>query len=320
MSLYFVISWFNADKKNIALIFQGVIFQVSRKIHVFLQKSEKESTKSWRPSLVFLSSSTFQRLDSFNLTRWIAKKYGFGTYIHHVDGYLSKQTNEKAEGLKNRIIQMANASKSEVYVDTLVNPDFEDSIAQVVQLPSISGTENNLIFFDYNRDKPEEIEAIVENFKLVQSVKFDIGILSTSGRGYGLFRQIHIWITKNDFENANLMILLGYVISAHREWKNGSIKVFIIYPTDSLENEKQRFLDLISAGQLPISPQNIEFIAKDEEKSTKEIINERSLDADLLILGFLSEAIKRFGIEHFDGYQDLCNILFVTTEEGKQIK
>jgi amino acid transporter len=320
LALYFSLNYFNTDKKNIAVIFQGVMFQVSRKIHVFLQKAEKETNKSWRPSAVFLSPNTFNRLDAFNLTRWISHKYGFGTYIHHIDGYLSKQANQKARLMKNRMIKMAQATNSEVYIDTLINKSFKGSISQVVQLPSISGTENNLLFFDYSRNNPIEIQTIVENFKLIQAANFDIGILSTSERQYGLMREIHVYITSADYENANLMILLAYVISADPDWKNGIIKVFYVFPKHSIEQEKEKMRHLISTGELPISDKNIEFIDRDEEVDLKSIIHENSQDADLLILGFLSEALKRFGSEVFDGYDGLCNVLFLTTEERKQIK
>ena len=318
--LYSTLNYFNKDKKNIAVIFQGVMFQISRKIQVFLQKSDKEASKSWRPSAVFLSPHTFQKLDAFNLTRWISYKYGFGTYIHHIDGYLSKQANQDARVIKNRMIKMAQATNSEVYIDTLINKSLQESISQVVQLPSISGTENNLLLFDHSRNNPSEIKTIVENFKLIQAANFDIGILSTSDRQFGLMKEIHVYITNADYENANLMILMAYVISAHPDWKNGVIKVFYVFPKASIEQEKAKMRELISTGELPISAKNIEFIDRDEEEDIKSIIKQYSQDADFLVLGFLSEALKRFGTEVFEGFDGLCNVLFVTTEERKQIK
>ncbi len=50
VGLYFGISYYNPEKRSLAAIFQGVIFQISRKLQVFLQKAEKEKVISWRPS------------------------------------------------------------------------------------------------------------------------------------------------------------------------------------------------------------------------------------------------------------------------------
>src|SRR5690606_13714612 len=82
---YLLISYANADKRNLAIIFQGVIFQVSRRLQVFLQKAEKEKVVSWRPSVVCISENSFERFAAFDLLRWISQKYGFGTYIHRIN-------------------------------------------------------------------------------------------------------------------------------------------------------------------------------------------------------------------------------------------
>ena len=91
--LYFLIAYFNQDKQSLAVIFQGVIFQFSRRLQVFLQKVDKEQTESWRPSAIAFSSDTFERLGAFDVLRWISQKYGFGTYIHLIEGYLSRETH-----------------------------------------------------------------------------------------------------------------------------------------------------------------------------------------------------------------------------------
>ncbi|SOE22522.1 Amino acid transporter [Spirosomataceae bacterium TFI 002] len=318
--IYLSINFFNKDKKNIALIFQGVMYQISRKIHVFLQKTEKEDNTSWRPSSIFLSSETFESNDAFLLTCWLSYKYGFGTYIHHMDGYFSKQSNSEAKEIKKRMIKMARASRSEVYIDTLINPDISGSISQVVQLPSISGTENNMLLFDHSRSNPSQIKSVVDNFKLIQAADFDIGVLSSSPRKFGFYKEIHVWITSADISNSNLMILLAYVISAHPDWRNGEIKVFSATSHLTMDLDRKNLNDLISEGQLPISKNNIEFIIPEDDHDIKATIKANSQDADFLIIGFVSEMLKRIGSEVFEGYEGLANILFMNAKESKQIK
>ena len=69
---------------------------------------------------------------------------------------------------------MAEASKSNVYIDTLISPSYTSAIAQVIQLPGISGTENNLLLLEFSKHKPDNLHDIVDNFKLVKSVDFDV--------------------------------------------------------------------------------------------------------------------------------------------------
>ncbi|MCB0545802.1 MAG: amino acid permease, partial [Saprospiraceae bacterium] len=204
---------------------------------------------------------------------------------------------------------------SNIYVDTLVSPSFTSSVAQIIQLPGVAGTENNLLIFEFSKNKPDRLVDIIDNFKLTRSVDFDMLILGSSERGYGLKQQIHIWITANDYHNANLMILLAYIILGHRDWSKGQIKIFAVYPEDTIQDEKERLFRLIEAGQLPISPNNIELITQKQELSVRSIVNEKSQDADLTIIGFREEMVKHAGKEIFEDYEAVGNVLFVNTAE-----
>lgn len=318
--IYLLVSLYNPDKKNLAVIFQGVIFQFSRQLQVFLQKTEKEQTVSWRPSAVCISENSFDRLAAFDLLRWIAQKYGFGTYIHKINGYLSKNTHQEAKLSKDRLIKMAETSKSNIYIDTLISPSYTSAIAQVIQLPGISGTDNNLLILEYSKMNPNNLENIVDNFNLVRSVDFDVIILGSSERGFGLKQSIHIWVTFNDYANANLMILLGYIILGHKEWKGGLIKIFAIYPEEVCEEERSKLFDLIEAGQLPISPKNIEVIPRKPNIDPRNIIIEKSKDADLTIIGLREEVLKHDGTATFEGFENIGNTLFVNAAEQIEIK
>ncbi|MEM9820185.1 MAG: amino acid permease [Bacteroidota bacterium] len=317
---YLVVNFYNPDKGNLAVIFQGAIFQLSRQLQVFLQKAEKEKTASWRPSVVCISENSFDRFAAFDLLRWISQKYGFGTYIHKITGYLSKATNRQAKIAKNRLIKMAEASNSKVYIDTLISPSYTSAIAQVIQLPGISGTENNLLLFEYSKHKPHNLENIVDNFKLINSVDFDVILLGSTERGFGFKREIHIWITASDYENANLMILLSYIIIGHNEWRDSIIKIFAIYPEATCDVERKRLLELIGDGHLPISYNNIEVIPRKQNTDTRSVIIEKSRDADLTILGFRGESIKHEGAAIFEGYGEIGNTLFVNASREKTIK
>ncbi len=317
---YLGVSYFNPDKKNLAVIFQGVIFQISRQLQVFLQKTEKEQTASWRPSVVCISEHSFDRLAAFDFLRWLSQKYGFGTYIHKIDGYLSKSTKAEANKAQKRLIQMAESSGSNIYIDTLISPSYTSAIAQVIQLPGISGTDNNLLMLEYSKHNPENLKDIVDNFKLVRSVNFDVVILGSSERSFGLKQSIHLWITSRDFKNATLMILLAYIILGHRDWRKGYIKIFAVFQEGTADEERNRLFGLIETGQLPISPNNVEVIIRKEAGEIRSIVNEKSIDADLTIIGFNDELLKHDGAKVFEGYDRTGNTVFVNAGEQKSIK
>ncbi|MGB3800223.1 MAG: amino acid permease [Lewinella sp.] len=318
--LYIYISYSNPDKRSLALIFQGVIFQISRRIQIFLQKAEKEEKKSWRPSVIAVSDATFTRLGAFDLLRWLSQKYGFGTYLHYINGYLSHDTSEAARHTKERIIRMAEATESRIYVDTIVSPSYTSAIAQIIQFPGIAGTENNLLLLEYSKRGGEGLTDIIDNFKLIKSVDFNIGILGLSERGFGLKRTIHVWITRAHLKSSNLMILLAYVMTGHSDWKDAEIKLFALFEESKLVEEEQRMFNLIETGKLPISRNNIEVLCRVDNTDVRGVIAGRSGEADLVIMGFRDEALKRMKKELFDGYDEIGNVLFVNAAEAVEIR
>ena len=314
--LYFWIAYHNPARRGLAVIFQGAIFQISRQLQVFLQKSgQKSSMDRWRPSVVCISSHSFERLDAFNLLRWIGQRFGFGTYIHYLPGYLSRETVADSREIFQRLVRQTDVSHSNIYIDTLVSPSYTTAVAQVAQLPGISGKENNLILFEFSRQDGEGLTDIIDNYRLLLASGFDVCILGSTSRGYGYRREIHVWITPEDFDNVSLMILLAYIILGHPDWEGGQIKLFAAFPATEIDEQKESLHTMIREGRLPISARNIELLATDTGTSRKELIHRQSRDADLLILGFIGEALQHQKEKLFEGFDELGNILWVNTKK-----
>ncbi len=319
--IYFWVSRYNKHRIGMARIFQGVIFQISRGLRVLLQKAatEEDQDDYWVPSVVCISQHSFDRLAAFDMVRFISHKYGFGTFIHLVKDYFSKATVQESRSIWQRLLQRTRVSRSNVYVDTIISPSYTSALAQVLQLPGISGQDNNMILFEFSRNNDEDLKHVAENYGLIRAARFDVCVLESTEKGFGYKHEIHIWLSPDDFENANLMILLAYIILGHPEWNGGEIKLFAVYPEVSLAEQRQKLLQLIADGRLAISPHNVEVIARKEERSIKSIINSRSIDADLTIIGFRNEAMKNNHEEIFHGYEKLGNILFVNASKEKLI-
>jgi len=317
---YYILTRNQQRSGDMANIFSGVIFQISRNLHVFLQKrKQEESIDEWRPSVVALSKDSFSRHDEFDLLRWISHRKGFGMYIHHIEGYLSKETSEEAKACLKRLIRLTQVSNSSVFVDTMINPSYKSTISQTLQLPGVSGKANNMVLFEYYKTRKDELEEIIDNLGLVKAVGYDTCILSSSEKKFGFTNEIHIWITSNDYQNANLMIYLAYIILGHPDWHDGIIKLFAIHPVKDIPAERVKLLEMIKTGRLPISANNIRIIPIQEGVTTKDIINKNSMDADLTIVGFRSELAKNAGPETFMGYDSVGNVLFVNSQNEKEI-
>jgi amino acid transporter len=319
--IYIWVDSINKDKKGLQKLFKGVIFQLSRQFQIFLQKRDtSEGTAEWRPFIISVSKDSFKRQSAFNLLRWLSHKYGFGTYIHFIDGFLSKDTYEESQNVMERLLTQNEGLKSKVYMDTIISPSYTSAIAQVIQLSGVSGKGNNMILFEFTNDERDSLNDAIQNYQLLRATEFDVCILRSTIKGFGYRKNIHIWIRPKDFENANLMILLSYIMLGHPDWKKGVINIFSTYPLTEKEKTESKLLELIKEGRLPISPTNIQLIPQLKEEKIDLIINKKSSDADLTIVGYNSEQIEEESEVTFNKYPDIGNILFVCAYKEKTLE
>jgi len=317
---YYFITLSQKDKRGLEKLFRGVVFQLSRSLQIFAQRADKEDRDvSWRPFAVCISNDTFKRRSAFDFMRWISFKYGFGTYIHFIPGFLNRDTNEESKIVLEKLITLAHGSKNRVYLDTIISPSYTSAIAQVIQLNSISGKINNLILFEFSRTEPESLQEVIDNFPIIKSADFDVCILNTSYKGFGYHQEIHIWITSKDYENANLMILIAYILLGHPDWHKGQIKIFAVYPENEKEEQQKLLYNLIDTGRLPISKNNINIVEGEGGETNSKTIERLSQEADLTIVGFLQEDINKNNVNLFNEYKDLGNVLYVSSNREKDI-
>ena len=128
-------------------------------------------------------------------------------------------------------------------------------------------------------------------------------------------QNIHIWLTWNDQENANLMILLSYILLGHPDWKNAEIRVFAALPRNQLVERREEFKRLISEGRLPVSEKNLRFLPTHDVASFRKLVARLSADADLTVVGFDLDGLQERREEVFTNHPTLKDVLFVHTPQ-----
>ena len=319
MNIY--INFYHSNRKGLSSIFANSLFQLNRNLQIFLQHKSKDKTfLEWRPGAICISDSSFDRDNAFRLLNWIAYRYGFGTYLHRIDGYFSTSTNKQSREELKRLLNNIENEKNFVYIDTIISPSYTSAVANAIQIPGIAGMENNMVILEYDKDEKKGLKDILDNFNLISAGNFDVCILASSRRPVYPKNGIHIWIKSTDNENANLMILLSFIISGHPFWKNGYIKIFNICKPNEVKDQRRNLRELMISGRLPILPDNIEIIENEESVSPKKIITEKSEFAGLVILGFREELINHEGEEYFNGFEKLGDVLYVYSKYKKEIE
>ncbi len=305
----------NKDKQDLSTMFQNVLFQLTRQLHLEIQKRhETLPVMSWRPSVIAISSKTHERLEIFSLITWLSDYYGFGTYYSYLQGMLVKENIEKVEEAKKELLKIVKSSGSSVFVNTVISPSFTSAIAQVIQISGFSGLKNNTLLLEFKQNHKEELENVKIGCSMAEIVRFNLLILRTSGHNFGFKSSMHVWITNKDYNNANLMILLSYIIKGHKDWEKADIKIYVAFQKEQMKDEFNALTKVINEGRLPISKQNI--IPLPYKDKLENLIHAKSKFADLVIIGFDRECINKHDNDAvFMNFPEIRDILFVNAKQ-----
>ena len=314
--IYIGLSRSRRGERDFAAIFQGTIFQLTRRLRITLQKNLVErSAGGWRPSVVAVTRHG-ERLGHFDLLRWISHRHGFGHFIQYVEGEYSMTTARQAHTEVRTLIGRTEASGAGVYVDSLVSPSFRLALTQSLQMPGISGLPNNCLLLEFDKLRREEIAESVEGARVAADTGFNALILRSTSHRFGYRSSIHLWLTEDNFDNAPLMLLLAYIIVGHPEWKRAEIRLFECCDLGSGEHRNHDLAGLLSQERLPISEQNRMTIGYQSDEELENEVSRRSSRADLVIAGIPAATLRGAAAERaLTRYRSTNEVLFVSGVE-----
>ena len=315
ISMGLIYTWLDRShmsERGLTAVLKGVLFQMTRQLQVLIQKKQADvGMSSWRPSFIAISKHSFTRLAPFDFLRWISHHYGFGSFIHYINGPLNEETREASQEDLQKLIEQAQASGAGMYVDTIISPSFKTAVAQIVQIPGIAGMDNNSILFEFREDSAVDLKDIIDGCHFAAVSNFNICILRSSDRHFGYHKKIDIWLTPGDLRNANLMIMLAYILIGHPEWRNSEVKLYATFTPEEQAKKKRRLYQLVSQGRILISSKNVQVMNMDPVHSFDEFVVEHSENADLVITGFSLDKMQKDGGEFMRGFKGVKDILFV---------
>ena len=312
-SLYEGIRRSREGQADLAQIFQGVMTQLTRHMHIRLQKMP---LNDWRPSVISISSRTFDRSAPLQFLEWLCDRYGFGTYFHYIEGRLDQQNYEASQEVRDRLIEVMHQRKGAIYMDAVISPSMTSALGQGLQMPGISGMSNNALLLEFGRyDGPEVLEEVVSGILMAGVPGMDRLVLRHGDNFFGSRKSIHVWLTWHDPQNANLMILLSYILLGHKDWEGAEVRIFAAYPRAEVRERREEINEMISEGRLLISEKNVLVIPTDGAIDFERLVEARSSEADLVMIGFEGSRLRLKGGEVFMGFPELRDVLFVSAEE-----
>ena len=305
-------------ERDLTAIFQGTMFQLTRRLQIALQRNRAQGTLGgWRPSIVAVTRFGERRLGHFDLLRWICHRHGFGHFIQFFPGEYSFGEEIQARTHVSTLIDRTEVSGAGIFVDSLISPSFRTGLGQVLQMPGISGLPNNCILLEFDKDRAdEEIAEVAQGAVLASESLFNVLILRSTPFRFGYRSSIHVWVTEDTQAHAPMMMVLAYIIVGHPEWRRARIRLFACFQSDDAEREAEKLSQLTTQGRLPISAKNVTTVVGSGGESLEREVSRRSGAADLVIAGLdrsdLEPEAAAAALNRFQGAND---VLFVHASE-----
>ncbi|MHC4820378.1 MAG: APC family permease [Planctomycetota bacterium] len=321
--LYFVVrSTRKGEVDDLAAIFQGAMTQATRWMQLTMQKRLGAGRQEdWRPSVLMVNARRENRSAPIELMTWICRRFGFGTYLQLINGSLEDKTYLESRRVLEKIIRTLETKHAAIFVDTIISPSAEAALEQCLQVPGVSGMENNTALFEFSRDDPrEDVDAIVQGCHLAAANRMSSLVLRHGYNHFGNRENIDIWLTWNDYRNASLMILLAYIMVGHPEWRDAEIRIFAAFPTQQVEDEARTLKKMIAEGRIPISPKNIRIIPTTAGVDYERLVQFRSGGADLVIMGLTRDKMREHKADGFRRFPELTDVLWVMAEQSVAIE
>jgi amino acid transporter len=311
--LYVLVRRQRSGVDDLTSIFHGVMTQATRYLQIRLQKIPPGD---WRPSVIALTPRTFDRSSPVQLLEWLCHRYGFGTYLHYIPGMLEPASFQESRRIRKRLIRTMEDRKGAIFVDTMISPSMASALAQSVQMPGVSGMENNTILFELSVNDPEDVlDEVVAGCLMAGVPRMNRLVLRHGENFFGARKKIHVWLTWHDARNANLMILLAYILLGHRDWHGAEITILAAYPRGEVEQRANELHSMIIEGRLLISEKNVQVIPTDDTIDFQRLVEVRSSTADLVLTGFTTSRLEKKGRGLFERFPELRDVLFVSAEE-----
>jgi len=304
------------DDEDLGAIFRAVMVQATRQLQIGLQSSTaQESADHWRPSIIMVDGRTFDRASPLQFMAWLCHRHAVGTYLHFIPGFLDPETFRQSKKTMKDLVKLARDRAAAVFVDTIISPSMSSALAQSLQVPGISGMENNLVLFEFSKhDPPEVLQEVYDGSLFAAATEMDILVLRHSDVFFGNRHRIHIWLTWHDYKNASLMILLAYILLGHPEWSRAEIEILVAAPEERAAGEEAKIEETLAAGRIPVSPRNVRIFPTDANVDFSQLVREHSTAADLVILGFTMPRLSAKGVELLTRHGELNDVLFVCAE------
>ena len=267
----------------------GLLFSLARSTLLRLERMDL-STRNWRPNLIVFTGQPHNRESLVELAKWLTLGQGIVTFFQLIIGDADKLINGSFRRIAKKNIKKYIADHNlEAFAEAEIVSSFEEGALTVSQSHGIGGLEPNSIVMGWSRTLPG-LTMQIEIMRRLHGLGKSTLIMRTHPEfGFGKRRKIDIW-SRSAEGNADLMLLLAYILLQHPDWQDAEIRLIrVVAKADGIAHIKSHMVEMIN--QVRVSATPVVLTPDYPGEPIKSIVKRNSTETDLTFWGMQAPAI-----------------------------
>ncbi|MEM1043621.1 MAG: amino acid permease [Bacteroidota bacterium] len=264
---------------------------------------DSEAGRNWRPNIVVFTGQPHNRERLVALAEWLSLGRGIVTFVQLITGETDEQNKvHLREFAERRIREYIKDRRMAAFAEASVVPDFTHGAVSVAQAHGIGTLEPNAVLMGWSHTAPGRATLVRLLRNLADLDKSVLFLRVDDKRGFGRQQVINVWWGGRG-GNADLMLLLGYLIARSNDWHHAELRLSRV--VDSEEGAEQT-RDHINALLEEVRVEATPHIVVRGEEPIEALFAEHSRDVDLTILGMQApdaDAAEPYG-ERLDAFAE----------------
>ncbi len=247
-------------------------------------ETEPRSPKNWRPNLIVFTGQPHNREQLVAVADWLSLGRGIVTFFQLIIGDVEKLVGKNLrETARRQIRNYIQNHGMTAFAEAEVVADFQQGALTLAQSHGIGNLAPNSILLGWSRTSQGRIMQVDLMRQLVAVRKSVLFLNYDYERGFGQKRIINVW-WQGRGGNADLKLLLAYLIQQHGDWFQSQIRLLrIIDGKDGISQTQKHLEQMLADVRVEAEPMVI--VRQDPRQPIAEVIKENSRDADLTLLG-----------------------------------
>ena len=235
--------------------------------------------QNWRPNLLIFGGSTERRAHLLELGASVVQEQGITSYIEMLHGDVRALADERHE--KQKAFHQAQGDYPNVFFRVDIVPDVYRGAVTIAQSYGIGSFEANSVMLGWSSKEERATDYFRMLSELVALRNTLMLVNYDHDRAYGERKEIHIW-WRGLQANGGMMLLLTYLITADRRWRDAWVKVITVVNSEEEQTQaKMRLKQHLKSARLGAEA----VVLLSDSMPINDLMAQYSQDADLAIVG-----------------------------------